>query len=451
MPAPLLSVTGAQDGRQGAIMTLDQSLSGIGFWTSQLPQGYSNTILLLAAGSTPGLLEPGESEDVPIYYDGWQQPFDLSYPPVQFSVSTITAGSTTPIDWSSLESELQPASASAAGWNAVFGNFVNQVGDTGGSFVTALDAASSYLGQLGEQVSDLGTLVNFEFLQADGGISPLSDLATAPGIDFAEPGLDLTFSPVFPETITSRDAPGPLGLGWTDEWEMSLQQPESGTVVITMPGGAQRTFLADSRGGYFSQPGDYGTLAENNGVFQLTEADGLVETFLPDGLLGSITDTDGNKITLGYNSGSQLTSLTANDNGDALTFAYNAQGDISQITDPSGDVTQFAYDPSGQHLLSITGPDGTTSYQYVTGGSAASDNAVAQLTSVTGAHTFFTYDSSGRVIGSQLDNGTDSYAYAYPGEGVIQITDDTNATTTLSLDQFGLLARARTRSGTPAR
>ena len=161
MPAPLLVVTGVRDGRQGAILTLDQSRADVGFWTADLPVGYSNTILVLASGKTPGLLQPGESEQVPIYYDGWQQPWDTN--PFQFSVATIKADDTTAINWSSLQAELQPPSFTTAGWSAVYGNFVSEVGNTGGSLVTALDAAASYLGSLGENVTAVDTLVNFEF------------------------------------------------------------------------------------------------------------------------------------------------------------------------------------------------------------------------------------------------------------------------------------------------
>src|SRR5262249_2663909 len=143
MPAPLLSVTGIQNNRQAAIMTLDRSRAGIGFWTADLPEGFDNTILILASGQTPGVLQPGEAVQVPIYYDGWQQPWDLSYPPVHFTLSSIDAGNSTPIDWASLKDALRPASTRADAWDAIYANFVSEVGGTGGSLVSSLDAAAS--------------------------------------------------------------------------------------------------------------------------------------------------------------------------------------------------------------------------------------------------------------------------------------------------------------------
>src|SRR5208337_2231353 len=60
MPAPLLVLTAYQNGQQGALMTLDPSLQVSGFWTNATPQGYSQSVEILASGATPGLLQPGE-------------------------------------------------------------------------------------------------------------------------------------------------------------------------------------------------------------------------------------------------------------------------------------------------------------------------------------------------------------------------------------------------------
>ena len=74
--------------------------------------------------------------------------------------------------------------------------------------------------------------------------------------------------------------------------------------------------------------------------------------FRSDGSLDYLQDTNGNRITAGY-TGNQLTSLT-HSNGKALTLSYNAQGRISQVTDPAGRVATYVYDASGEHLLRVT-------------------------------------------------------------------------------------------------
>src|SRR5205823_1433503 len=74
MPAPLLTVSAEQNGRQGALLTLDASRLVEGFWTAAVPEGFAHSVQFLANGGTPGLLQPGESSCVPVYYAGWQQP-----------------------------------------------------------------------------------------------------------------------------------------------------------------------------------------------------------------------------------------------------------------------------------------------------------------------------------------------------------------------------------------
>ena len=63
----------------------------------------------------------------------------------------------------------------------------------------------------------------------------------------------------------------------------------NGTVTITNPDGSQRLFQPDSRGGYFAEPGDNGTLtAVSGGGFTLQEADGSITGFGPDGTVAYI-------------------------------------------------------------------------------------------------------------------------------------------------------------------
>ena len=72
-------------------------------------------------------------------------------------------------------------------------------------------------------------------------------------------------------------------------------------------------------------------------------------------------DTNGNRITLGYNGQNQLVTLTYSNPSDPsepteqLTLTYNAQGFVSQVADGTGDVWTYAYDTAG-HLLSVTAP-----------------------------------------------------------------------------------------------
>ena len=74
MPAPLLVLTATQNGNPGALLTLDPSLQNSGLnYLRRHPLGYSQSVEILASGATPGVLEPGESDPVPVYYVGWNE------------------------------------------------------------------------------------------------------------------------------------------------------------------------------------------------------------------------------------------------------------------------------------------------------------------------------------------------------------------------------------------
>jgi hypothetical protein len=72
MPAPLLVLTASENGNQAGFFTLNSALNGNFFVAStSVPAGYTTTVELLAGGANPSILEPGESETVPVYYAGW--------------------------------------------------------------------------------------------------------------------------------------------------------------------------------------------------------------------------------------------------------------------------------------------------------------------------------------------------------------------------------------------
>ena len=352
MLAPLLVLTPTQNGNQGAFLTLDSTLVAQGLWTSATPNGFAHSVQLLGFGQTPGMLQPGESYDVPIYYAGWQQPWNFSYPPVYWNLGVIQASDPTTVDWSSLEYSMQPSSIPADAWNAIFTVFTAQVGNTWGGYVTMLDNNAAYLGRLGLNVGDVSKLLAFQFMQDDG-LCPLRTLASSVDASVPTPGLPLTFSRSFGERISQRYALGPLGRGWSHNWQYSLSQGSDGTITIFGPGGSQRVFQPDSRGpvaeplaqlsvisrnGYFAQAGDYGTLASaGGGAYTLTEKSGLLYYYRTDGKLGYVQDLNNNRITLGY-IGGLLTSLT-HSSGQNVQISYNGAGLIQTVTDSFGHQT----------------------------------------------------------------------------------------------------------------
>ncbi|MGP0064160.1 MAG: SdrD B-like domain-containing protein, partial [Isosphaeraceae bacterium] len=304
LQAPLLVLDATQDGKEGALMTLDESLVVSGFWTSATPDGYSQSVEILASGAVPGILQPGESESIPVYYAGWlESQWDFSRPPINFNLGVLDTTNTQPTNWASLDDSLQPEGISQAAWNALYPNLESQLGPTLGDYVQRLDTDAQYLGGLGEDVSDVGQLFDFEVQQAEG-YSPLSSLASSTDAQVDTPGLPLSFDRTFTPGIISRNQFGRFGWGWSDSWDTSLTVDPDGSVNVYGPDGSVRRFQPDSRGGYFDQAGDYGTLeALVGGGFTLTETDGQVTAYNPDGTLNYVQDTNGNRITASYTDG----------------------------------------------------------------------------------------------------------------------------------------------------
>ncbi len=461
MPAPLL-VLDCTDPVQHPILTLDQSLLTGGFWTSASPDGFSQEITIFATGKTPGVLQPGESITVPVYYAGLEQPWNFSHNTVPFELRDIEITDTTPLDWNLIKSQTQPTGISTAAWNAVFGNLVADAQPSGslthiladlqilnvtpptantwGSFVGLLDASAQYLGRLGETVTDVGKLWGFAVEQANG-LSPVPTLASAVDASVPTSGLSLDFGRSFGESIISRYTPGALGYGWSVPWQISATPLFDGTIAVKGLQGSEVHYQPDSRhpGAYFSQTGDASVFTKNgDNTYTLTDPNGVVTHFRTDGKFDFVQDTNGNQVTAGYNGSGKLASLT-HSAGQSLTIGYNGAGLISSVIDSVGRQTTYSYDDANQHLLSATTPAGTTTYSYGTG---AAFHALASITFPDGTHEVLSYDSKGHLSGISRDGNTEPVTFTYE-LGKVTATDALSHTTASFFNDFGLVAKTQ--------
>jgi len=178
----------------------------------------------------------------------------------------------------------------------------------------------------------LGTVLSFELAQADGICLP-GPQESATDLAVPAPGLPIVLERAFYPQISQRYAVGPLGRGWSSNWDICAATASDGTVQVTGPGESARVFPRDVRGGFLASPGETATLSDRStGGYLLREANGQVTAFRADGKLDYVEDTNGNCITASY-SGSLLTSLK-HSSGQTVQIAYNAAGRIQTITDP---------------------------------------------------------------------------------------------------------------------
>ncbi|WP_367871727.1 hypothetical protein [Luteolibacter sp. Populi] len=406
MPAPVLNVYGTTvTGQKGAFLSLDPSLITAGFWTSAAPLGYSDSVQILASGETPGVLQPGESRTVPVYYVGWRSD-QWGGGRYDFHVNPTHADSSAPVDYSTLEAATKPAAVPAEAWHIVYANLLSQLGTTAGGYVRLLDQNAAYLGQLGKNETDISKLWSFAVTQA---YNTLPNEAVGGTTDQALPipgKLSLAFGRTFRNSIPGRFIDGPLGLGWVTPWQRSLAIAPDGRITISTGGGDQAVYLPDSRyqGRYFSVPGDQATLVAVAGGYRHTTLEGIQTYFLANGQLNYLQDPAGNRITATFTA-DKLTKLTAS-SGQFLSLAYNAAGRISQLTNSATETTTYTYDAANSHLLAVTGTDGrVTTYSYQTTAGSAALHALTSIAPPGGTVMSLAYDTKGRLASVSANGG----------------------------------------------
>ncbi len=441
MPAPLLSLTAYQGENEGALMTLDASRLVRGFWTSAIPEGFDTSVEFLASGKIPGVLQPGESERIPVYYAGWLKPWDFTYPEFNFSLASMDQNETAVIEWEIFADAFGQGEVESEAWQAILANLSNQIGETWGEYVVSLSQASARLGQLGLRVDDIAELETFLIQEADQPYG-IPNLGATTDIDAQGVGPWLGFSRSFPVSISGRWRLGSFGRGWTHSWEISLTAAEDGTVTITMPEGNTRIFQPDSRGvNYFSMAGDGGSLVANSGgSFTLSEADGLSYVFNADGQLEIVEDKNGNSIAAVYANGKL--SLLSHSSGQALSIAYSDAGRIISITDSLGRSVQYGYDTTEEHLITVNLPDNSSlAYEYSTGRGAAQEHALTQIDQYGLRSRFFEYDTSGRLSATYVGENIERVEFQYNSPGRVRQTDGMGGITTFDYDHRGLLLK----------
>jgi YD repeat-containing protein len=334
---------------------------------------------------------------------------------------------------------------------------------------------ANYLASVGQTTSSVADLWGFEVAGASAALNPIRYLAGAVDASVAAPGLPLTFSRVYGQDMASRFRSGPMGRGWTHNWDIRWSAADNGDITLHGPGGVDRFFTKNKNGTYLASPGDYGTLTLAGSVFTLVETDQTRWQFRSDGGLNFVADTNGNRITLGYTAG-LLTSLT-HSNGRQLVLGYSGEAGtpqlLSSVMDAMGPgsaddrVTTYEYDTARQHLLRVVEPGNrVTQYSYapvtqlpfkvytskadevtIAGIADPRSHALLSVTHVDGKHDYFAYDARGRLIETKQDGNTERVTFTYVSEGGVNVTDATGRATLLNFGLGGQLAQVRDADG----
>ncbi len=233
-------------------------------------------------------------------------------------------------------------------------------------------------------------------------------------------------------------AEGPFGKGWEHNFETSLEETQSGNVIIHWSANRKNTFVSNGNGQYSGQDLAiiHDTLVKNqDGSYTLTRKNQSKYLFNTEGKLTQQKNSHGQPLNMSYDASGHLIKVEESISGRAVNIGYNEAGLINQVTDNANRKVTFGYD-TNHNLTSITDAKGqTTSYTY---------NPAGQVLTATGAGGIVlfsnTYDSEGRIVaqddavaGNQLarfsyDEITD------PGKLITTVTDRNGKTRVLTHD-----------------
>lgn len=202
---------------------------------------------------------------------------------------------------------------------------------------------------------------------------------------------------------------GPLGFGWSFNYNMSLALNSSGTVDVHQENGSMVTFTPDPNGAYHPAARVLASLAHNpDGSWTYIRRAKDIFAFNSTGQLSQLSDLNGNTTTLTRNGSGQLTTAT-DGAGRSLGYSYDANAKIATVTAPAGRVTTYGHDAAGR-LTSVTAPGGAvTSYTY------DASNLLTSVTDPRGSVTVNNYDQAQRVIKQTTAAGDLLLAYGVDG------------------------------------
>lgn len=386
------------------------------------------TILGIAPDGPAGVLRPGASGEVTIPLRSTAATGqDIHY-------STVIADPIRSMDWASSKNAMRMDHIPPDAWDAIYSNFLANIGGTVGSYQNAIAADATYLSGLGIRTPNVARLVAYEFNKASGAFTAQT-LATVVDANQDAPGVPLTFVRQFEQSLEGRFRVGPFGRGWTHNWQIEAEVDDAGNVEVHA-GGATRFFARRPGGAYEGAPTDQAVLTRVNGGYQLVEANGAALAFNADGSLNYLRDPNGNRVTASYTAG-RLTKLT-HSNGRFLTIDYDARGLIDRITDPAGRICTYGYDASGEFLTDFTDKYGTTRYSYLTGqANPALNNALTQIAYADDTHINYRYDSQGRLVEQSRDDGQEAISYSHAAAGGYTITDAVGGSSIHRFDDSG--------------
>ena len=237
------------------------------------------------------------------------------------------------------------------------------------------------------------------------------------------------FNIEFTRTYNSSDTrPSLISPGWTFGFQGKVES-SGNDIVVRLPNGSGCTFKKNPNGSFTALDSRSTLVKHSNNTYTLTTKDQYTYGFNTDGYMNWMKDRNGNTVTIAVNATGQVTAVT-DQAGRATSIAYSSNR-ISTITDPAGRVVAYAYDAAGR-LSSVKDPNGYfTYYTYHTSGDATGLLSTVKDHSNSNVLESITYlpkqgDRLPRV-GTTTDSMNNTRTYAYnDSDGKLTATDSNN-------------------------
>jgi len=167
---------------------------------------------------------------------------------------------------------------------------------------------------------------------------------------------------------------GIFGAGWSTRWDMKITKEVRGAAtaaLVTYPDGRQVRFMGSGSGVFQPPPGTHVALAEDSGgTWRLMDKSATTYAFDAQGRLSEVIDSRGRGQELTYGADGKLVTVTAT-GGRSLIFTWTGAHVTSVSSDPvNGAPLTWTYHYDGDRLTGVCAPVATpncTHYSYGTG------------------------------------------------------------------------------------
>ncbi len=213
---------------------------------------------------------------------------------------------------------------------------------------------------------------------------------------------------------SSSGRPGSMAFNWRCKYEQEVQEIDSTTVDVVKGSGKVRRYTDPDADGIYTPPGGANnSLVKNaDGTWTETQTDGFELRYDAAGQLSKLQSKAGDVWTLTYNADDQLSHITdplkrrtsfvygagsyirriADTAGRITTFTVSADGDLTKVTTPEMCVVEMRYDQVGRVMAYVASDGLRTSYSH------DDLDRVTEVQAPSGARTTYAYQSGATVI-----------------------------------------------------